>query len=172
MSIDINIHISADDQLVNALSDIAGCMAAVSMAKAGAAAVPLPEKTVSAPTAAAEKRKEQGNGNDTKEMLGKPMTAKQEKEVNDILSVTAPSDPKPDPNAIIDKKLHVSLRKAVGAYCQRMGDNAESKTGKENVRKWLQDRNLQGLSALTYKDMDEFLAFLEAAAKEEVKGNA
>lgn len=172
MSWDINIHISADDQLVNAISDVAGCLAAMSMAKTGVAAVPLPEKTVSAPTVPAEKRKEQGKGNDTKEMLGKPMTAKQDKEVNDILSVTAPSDPKPDPNAIIDKKLHVSLRKAVGAYCQRMGDNAESKTGKENVRKWLQDRNLQGLSALTYKDMDEFLAFLEAAAKEEVKGNA
>jgi hypothetical protein len=173
LSIDINIHISADDQLVNAISDVAGCLAAMSMAKTGVAAVPLPEKTVSAPTVPAEKRKEPGEGNDTKEMLGKPMTAKQEKEVNDILSVTAPSDPKPDPNAIIDKKLHVSLRKAVATYCQKMGDNAESKQqGKENVRKWLQDRNLQGLSAMTYKDMDEFIAFLEAEAKEEVKENA
>jgi hypothetical protein len=162
MSIDINVHISADGALVNALSDIASCLAAVSIAKTGNTQTPLPEKTVEAPA-----EKEAG-----KELKGTAHTPKEEKAINDMLAVPAPSDPKPDPNAIIDKKLHVSLRKAVGAYCQRMGDNAESKTGKENVRKWLQDRNLQGLSALTYKDMDEFLAFLEAAAKEEVKGNA
>ena len=157
MSIDINIHISADDQLVNAVSDVAGALAAVAIAKTGHTEVVLPAKKTETKT-------------EHKEALNsKPHTAKEEKAINDMLSVPAPSDPKPNPGDIIDKKLHVSLRKAVATYCQKMGDNAESKHGKENVRKWLQDRNLQGLSAMTYKDMDDFIAFLEAEAKEEVK---
>lgn len=84
MSIDINVHISADGALVNALSDIAGCLAAVSMARTGNTQTPLPEKTVTPP-------KEE----EAAAPLGKPMTAKEEKAVNDILSVPAPSDPKP-----------------------------------------------------------------------------
>lgn len=84
MSIDINVHISADGALVNALSDIAGCLAAVSIAKTGNTQTPLPEKTVTPP-------KEE----EAAAPLGKPMTAKEEKAVNDILSVPAPSDPKP-----------------------------------------------------------------------------
>lgn len=159
MSIDINIHISADSALVNAISDVAGALAAVSIAKTGRTEVALPEKPA--------KKQEPAP------LAGKPATPKEAKAINDMLSVPAPSDPKPNPGDIIDKKLHVSLRKAVATYCQKMGDNAESKQqGKENVRKWLQDRNLQGLSAMTYKDMDEFIAFLEAEAKEEVKENA
>jgi len=85
MNIDINVHISADGALVNALSDIAGCLAAVSIARTGNTQTPLPEKTVEAPA-----EKETG-----KELKGKAHTPKEEKAINDILSVTAPSDPKP-----------------------------------------------------------------------------
>lgn len=151
MSWDINIHISADDQLVNALSDIAGCMAAVSMAKAGAAAVPLPEKTVSASTAAAEKRKEQGKGTDTKEMLGKPMTAKQEKEVNDILSVTAPSDPKPSEEETAKReKLKTLFTKAATA-----GKQIECK-------KLLKELGVTRQSQIPADKLDEALKKVEA----------
>lgn len=85
MSIDINVHISADGALVNALSDIAGCLAAVSIAKTGNTQTPLPEKTVEAPA-----EKEAG-----KELKGKAHTPKEEKAINDMLAVPAPSDPKP-----------------------------------------------------------------------------
>ena len=85
MSIDINVHISADGALVNALSDIAGCLAAVSMVKTGNTQTPLPEKTVEAPA-----EKEAG-----KELKGKAHTPKEEKAINDMLAVPAPSDPKP-----------------------------------------------------------------------------
>jgi len=85
MNIDINVHISADGALVNALSDIAGCLAAVSIARTGNTQTPLPEKTVEAPA-----EKEAG-----KELKGKAHTPKEEKAINDMLSVPAPSDPKP-----------------------------------------------------------------------------
>lgn len=85
MSIDINVHISADRALVNALSDIASCLAAVSIAKTGNTQTPLPEKTVEAPA-----EKETG-----KELKGKAHTPKEEKAINDMLAVPAPSDPKP-----------------------------------------------------------------------------
>ena len=85
MSIDINVHISADGALVNALSDIAGCLAAVSIARTGNTQTPLPEKKVEAPA-----EKEAG-----KELKGKAHTPKEEKAINDMLSIPAPSDPKP-----------------------------------------------------------------------------
>lgn len=81
MSIDVNIHISADGALVNALSDIAGCLAAVSIARTGNTQTPLPEKTVEAPA--------------EKELKGKAHTQKEEKAINDMLAVPAPSDAKP-----------------------------------------------------------------------------
>ena len=158
MSIDINIRISADGAFIQALSDIAGCLAAVSMAKSGNTQAALPEKSA--------KKQE------SVPPIGKPATPKEEKAINDILSTPAPSDPKPSPDEVIDKKLHVGLRKAVGAYCKRLGDNEESKKGHDAVRNWLQERHLQGLSSLTYKDMDDFLEFLGEAAKEEVKESA
>lgn len=51
MSMDINIHITADSELIRALSDIAGCMAAISIAKADHTDMALPKK---APKAAQE----------------------------------------------------------------------------------------------------------------------
>lgn len=161
MSIDINIHISADGAFVQALSDIAGSLAAVSIAKTGNTQVTLPVQ-----------EEKSAKKQESVPPIGKPATPKEEKAINDILSTPAPSDPKPSPDEVIDKKLHVGLRKAVGAYCKRLGDNEESKKGHDAVRNWLQERHLQGLSSLTYKDMDDFLEFLGEATKEEVKESA
>ena len=164
--ININIRITADSTFVQALSDIAGCLAAVSIAKTGNAQAVLPQRPASAPTAPAEGPK----GAVKKEApMGKPATPKEEKAINDMLSVPAPSDPKPNPDAVIDKKLLPRLREAAGAYCKRVGDINE---GKEKVRNWLHERNLQGLSTLTYKDMDDFIAFMDDAVPKEAKESA
>jgi hypothetical protein len=173
--ININIHITADNTFVQALSDIACCLAAVTIAKTGNTQAVLPQRPASAPTAPAEGQKGADAGKDKgavkKEVpMGKPATSKEEKAINDMLSVPAPSDPKPSPDAVIDKKLLPRLREAAGAYCKRVGDINE---GKENVRNWLHERNLQGLSTLTYKDMDDFIAFMgKAVPKEEAKESA
>ena len=54
MSIDINVHITADSNLENAISDVATCLAVISAAQSGNTAVWLPEKTVTAPEPPAE----------------------------------------------------------------------------------------------------------------------
>jgi outer membrane biosynthesis protein TonB len=93
MSIDINVnvHFSADSNLLNAVSDFAGCLAVISAAGAGNTTARLPEKTVEVPTekpAAAPKKAEP-----KKEKLeGKPVSKAKEKEINDL--VDAP-DPEP-----------------------------------------------------------------------------
>lgn len=174
MSIDINIRITADSTFVQALSDIAGCLAAVSIAKTGNAQTILPERPATAPTAPAEGKKGAGAGKDKDPVkkeapMGTPVTPKENKAINDILSVPAPSDPKPSPDEVIDKKLLPGLRDATSAYCKRVGDINE---GKEKVRNWLHERNLQGLSTLTYKDMDDFIAFMGEAVPKEAKESA
>ena len=51
---DINVNVHFDENFVNALSDIAGCLAAVSVANSGNLNAHLPEKTVEPPKAPAK----------------------------------------------------------------------------------------------------------------------
>lgn len=140
MSIDINVHISADGALVNALSDIAGCLAAVSIAKTGNTQTPLPEKTVTPP-------KEE----EAAAPLGKPMTAKEEKAVNDILSVPAPSDPKPSEEETAKReKLKALFTKAATA-----GKQIECK-------KLLKELGVTRQSQIPADKLDEALKKVEA----------
>jgi hypothetical protein len=140
MSIDINVHISADGALVNALSDIAGCLAAVSMARTGNTQTPLPEKTVTPP-------KEE----EAAAPLGKPMTAKEEKAVNDILSVPAPSDPKPSEEETAKReKLKALFTKAAVA-----GKQIECK-------KLLKELGVTRQSQIPADKLDEALKKVEA----------
>ena len=141
---DINIRISADSALVNALSDIAGALAAVSIANQGKDGH-LPPKTTPAPKAEAK----------TEELKGEPVSAAKAKEINDLMKTGAPDE-------IIDKSLIKKVRAVVSAYCERIGKDA----GHDNVKKWLADKGYGGLSKLTYKGMDEFIAFMENEMKE------
>jgi hypothetical protein len=116
MSIDINVHVTFDSGFINAMSDIAACMAAISITHSNNTEARLPEKTVTAPEPPAEvpakaepkdtKAKEKAPQSEPvspkkaeneadNAPTGKPLTAKEEKAVNDILSVPAPSDAKP-----------------------------------------------------------------------------
>jgi len=108
MSIDINVnvHFSADNNLMNAVSDFAGCLAVISAAGAGNTTARLPEKTVEVPPekpAAAPKKAEP-----KKEKLeGKPVSKAKEKEINDLVDTPdpetvkkegpAPAEPAPAP---------------------------------------------------------------------------
>lgn len=108
MSIDINVnvHFSADSNLLNAVSDFAGCLAVISAAGAGNTTARLPEKTVEVPQeklAAAPKKAEP-----KKEKLeGKPVSKAKEKEINDLVDTPdpgpvkkespAPAEPAPAP---------------------------------------------------------------------------
>lgn len=108
MSIDINVnvHFSADSNLLNAVSDFAGCLAVISAAGAGNTTARLPEKTVEVPQekpAAAPKKAEP-----KKEKLeGKPVSKAKEKEINDLVNTPdpepvkkespAPAEPAPAP---------------------------------------------------------------------------
>lgn len=141
MSIDINVHISADGALVNALSDIAGCLAAVSIARTGNTPPPLPEKTVEAPA-----EKETG-----KELKGMAHTPKEEKAINDILSVPAPSDPKPSEEETAKReKLKTLFTKAATA-----GKQIECK-------KLLKELGVTRQSQIPADKLDEALKKVEA----------
>jgi len=108
MSIDINVnvHFSADNNLLNAVSDFAGCLAVISAAGAGNTTARLPEKTVEVthekPAAAPKKAEPK------KEKLeGKPVSKAKEKEINDLVNTPnpepvkkespAPAEPAPAP---------------------------------------------------------------------------
>ena len=157
---DINIRISADSALVNALSDIAGALAAVSIANQGKDGH-LPPKTTPAPKAEAKApakeapKAEAKTEAKTEELKGEPVSAAKAKEINDLMKTGAPDE-------IIDKSLIKKVRAVVSAYCERIGKDA----GHDNVKKWLADKGYGGLSKLTYKGMDEFIAFMENEMKE------
>lgn len=149
---DINIHITADSALVCALSDIAGALAAVSIAKTGNE-VHLPPKTTPKPQEA--KKPEAPKAEPGAELKGDPVSPAKAKEINDLVK-------QPAPDEVIDKKLIKKVREVVSAYCDRIGKDA----GHDNVKKWLGDKGFGGLSKLTYKGMDDFIAFMEAEMKE------
>lgn len=109
MSIDINVHITADSNLVNAISDVATCLAVISAAQSGNTAVWLPEKTVTAPEPPAEVPAKAETKKDTKAkekpLQGEPVSAKKAKEIEDLTKepepakkeAPAPAEPAPAP---------------------------------------------------------------------------
>lgn len=105
--VNVNIHISADNNFVNALSDIAGCMAAISMAKSGNTAARLPEKTVTPPERPAEPVKKaepkKATKAEEKPLKGEPVTREKAKEINDIVDMPdkkAEPEKKPEPEPV------------------------------------------------------------------------
>jgi hypothetical protein len=149
---DINIRITADGALVNALSDIAGAIAAVSIANAGKDGH-LPPKTVQAdkPKAEAPKAPKAPKA----ELKGEPISPAKAKEIEALVKDT------PSPDDIIDPKVIPKVRAVVSKFCTKVGKDE----GHAAVKKWLADNGFGGLSKLTYKGMDAFIAFLEKATE-------
>jgi hypothetical protein len=67
-------------------------------------------------------------------------------------------EPKKDPNATIDSEFLPSIRSTVASYCELKGKD----DGKAAVKKWLTDRDIGGLSKMTFGQADEFCAWLES----------
>ena len=122
MDVNLNVHITVDGNFTNALSDIAGCLAAVSMAQAGKTDVRLPEKTVKPPTAPAKPVEKVKATKDTKteekELTGEPVTRQKAKEINDLVDAPEPKkeepkkeEAKPD-GGDREKELREQIKKA------------------------------------------------------------
>ena len=168
MSIDINVnvHISADNNLLNAVSDFAGCLAVISAAGAGNTTARLPEKTVEPPKAPAKPAEKAKATKDTKTeekpLTGEPVSPAKAKEINDL--VKEPESKKaekkteaPNPDAQIDKGELPELRKKMRAYTDKNAD------GKENIKKWLADHGAARVSEILNKDLPSFLEVLKDA---------
>ncbi|MSV25977.1 conjugal transfer protein TraF [Selenomonas sp. WCA-380-WT-3B 3/] len=90
MSMDINIHITADSELIRALSDIAGCMAAISIAKADHTDMVPPEKAAKTPEPAKKAESKKNTKAKEKPLTGEPVSPAKAKEINDLVKEPEP----------------------------------------------------------------------------------
>lgn len=142
MSIDINVHISAEPALMEAMKAIADAVAVTHINHLNDLAVG-PQSNPPAP----KKDKPIESTKKEEKPAPEPEDAKQEA-------------PKPNPDDIIAESLQVKYRKLVQTYCDKVG-----KDGKDAVKKWLTDNGFGRISQLTYKGADDFTAFLEGEVK-------
>lgn len=144
MDINITIRFEGLDNLANALSDIAGCRAAVHLAEMTGKKT-LPEKKV-APV-----------------MEGAPVSSKKEREIRDVLKTAVPSDTKaepakkeePKPDDTIPREELAGIRQKVAAFIK-----ADPENGKARVKNWLTEHDAAGISKVRVKDRAALLAFL------------
>lgn len=138
MDINITIRFEGLDVLANALSDIAGCRAAVHLAEMTGKKT-LPEKKVA------------------------PVSAKKEREIRDVLKTAVPSDTKaesakkeePKPDDMIPREELAGIRQKVAAFIK-----ADPENGKARVKNWLTEHDAAGISKVLVKDRAALLAFL------------
>jgi outer membrane biosynthesis protein TonB len=131
--LDINVNVHFDENFVNALSDIAGCLAAVSVANSGNLNAHLPEKTVEPPKAPAKPAQKAEPKKDTKTeekpLTGEPVTRQKAKEINDLVDAPEPKkeEPKKEEAPKADdkeKELREQIKKGF-IKAARAGKNAE-----------------------------------------------
>ncbi len=134
MAIDINVHISAEPALVNALEAIAN---AVAVCKITALNDNKPIESSKQEKPAPEPQ-------------AKPEEPKEEAPKAEA------AEPEPNPDDIIATNLQAKYRELVKTYCEKVG-----KDGKETVKKWLNDNGFERISQLTYKGAEAFTQFLE-----------
>lgn len=148
MDINITIRFEGLDNLANALSDIAGCRAAVHLAEMTGQKT-LPEKKA-APV-----------------MEGTPVSAKKEREIRDVLKTAAPSDVKAEPKKeaakpddTIPREELAGIRQKIAAYIKAHPEN-----GKATIKQWLTEHDAAGISKVLVKDRAALVAFLEGGEK-------
>ena len=146
MSIDINVnvHISADNNLLNAASDFAGCLAVISAAQAGNTNIHLPEKTVEPPTAPAKPAKKAEPKKDTKAeekpLTGEPVSPAKAKEINEAIKTPSKDD--------MDMQAKRAELKSIMAKATKDGKT-------EAVKALLHDMGVQRLSQLPDEKVEE-----------------
>lgn len=148
MDINITIRFEGLDNLAYALSDIAGCRAAVHLAEMTGKKT-LPEKKA-APV-----------------MEGTPVSAKKDREIRDVLKTAAPSDTKaepkkeePKPGDTIPREELAGIRQKVAAFIK-----AHPEDGKATIKQWLTEHDAEGISKVLVKDRAALLTFLEGGKK-------
>ncbi len=143
MDINITIRFEGLDNLAYALSDIAGCRAAVHLAEMTGKKT-LPDKKA-APV-----------------MEGTPVSAKKDREIRDVLKTAAPSDTKeePKPGDTIPREELAGIRQKVAAFIK-----AHPEDGKATIKQWLTEHDAEGISKVLVKDRAALLTFLEGGEK-------
>lgn len=141
---DINVNVHFEDNFVNALSDIAACLAAVSVANSGNVNARLPEKTVELPKAPAKPAKKAEPKKDTKTeekpLTGEPVSPAKAKEINDAFKTPSKED--------IDMQAKRAELKSIMAKATKDGKT-------EAVKALLHDMGVQRLSQLPDDKVEE-----------------
>lgn len=152
---DINVNVHFDENFVNALSDIAGCLAAVSMANSGSVNAHLPEKTVEppkAPTKKAESKKDTKTAEKT--LTGAPVSPAKAKEINDLVKETeskkAEAADKPTTEEI------EAIRGKAGEFMK-----ADKATNQPKIAAWLKENSLKRVGEIeTRAQIDSLKALI------------
>ena len=141
---DINVNVHFDENFVNALSDIAGCLAAVSVANSGNLNAHLPEKTVEPPKAPTKPAKKAEPKKDTKTeekpLTGEPVTRQKVKEINEAIKTPSKED--------MDMQARRAELKSIMAKATKDGKT-------EAVKALLHDMGVQRLSQLPDEKVEE-----------------
>jgi len=142
--LDINVNVHFDENFVNALSDIAGCLAAVSVANSGNLNAHLPEKTVEPPKAPTKPAKKAEPKKDTKTeekpLTGEPVTRQKVKEINEAIKTPSKED--------MDMQARRAELKSIMAKATKDGKT-------EAVKALLHDMGVQRLSQLPDEKVEE-----------------
>ncbi|MDD6134049.1 MAG: hypothetical protein PUB49_04980 [Selenomonadaceae bacterium] len=150
MSMDINIHITADSELIRALSDIAGCMAAISIAKANHTDMVQPDKTTQAPEPPAETAKKA----EEKPLKGEPVTREKAKEINDLVK-----EPEPKKAEAADKPTTEEIEAIRGKAGEFM--KADKATNQPKIAAWLKENSLKRVGEIeTRAQIDSLKALI------------
>lgn len=160
MSIDINVnvHISADNNLLNAVSDFAGCLAVISAAGAGNTTARLPEKTVEPPKAPAKPAEKAKATKDTKAeekpLTGEPVSPAKAKEINDLVK-----EPESKKAEAADKPTTEEIEAIRGKAGEFM--KADKATNQPKIAAWLKENSLKRVGEIeTRAQIDSLKALI------------
>ena len=152
---DINVNVHFDENFVNALSDIAGCLAAVSVANSGNLNAHLPEKTVEPPKAPTKPAKKAEPKKDTKTeekpLTGEPVTRQKAKEINEAIKTPSKED--------MDKPTTEEIEAIRGKAGEFM--KADKATNQPKIAAWLKENSLKRVGEIeTRAQIDSLKALI------------
>jgi len=153
--LDINVNVHFDENFVNALSDIAGCLAAVSVANSGNLNAHLPEKTVEPPKAPTKPAKKAEPKKDTKTeekpLTGEPVTRQKAKEINEAIKTPSKED--------MDKPTTEEIEAIRGKAGEFM--KADKATNQPKIAAWLKENSLKRVGEIeTRAQIDSLKALI------------
>ena len=155
---DINVNVHFDENFVNALSDIAGCLAAISVANSGNVNAHLMEKTVKppqSPTKSAEKAKAAKDTKaEEKPLTGESVSPAKAKEINDLVK-----EPEPKKAEAADKPTTEEIEAIRGKAGEFM--KADKATNQPKIAAWLKENSLKRVGEIeTRAQIDSLKALI------------